>query len=333
MSRVSTFVLGAGALLIGVAVATPQRSQATREYARKEGKPCVYCHVNPKGGGDRNEKGIAYAKNGHSFSVPFVAETDPKTLPDFGTWVGPGGITFIKIPAGTFRMGTTDAQKEQLQKAGMWTVMDTVEQPAREVRISRPFLMSKTEVSQAQWKALMGDGNNPAAFKGDTLPIDSVSWGDAQGYCKALREKDSSGTYRLPTEAEWEYAARAGSEGLYGIGTDKTPITPDNLKSYAWMNGTAQNKTQPVGTKTANAWGLFDMQGNVWEWCQDAFSPTAYTELPAKDPLSKCATATERVLRGGCWFLDARAQRAALRGGNLPTYKSQYTGFRVVREL
>jgi formylglycine-generating enzyme required for sulfatase activity len=210
--------------------------------------------------------------------------------------------------------------------------MDAVEQPARDVRITRPFLLSKTEVTQAQWKALMG-GGSPSAFKGDTLPVENVTWGDTQTFCQALHDLDAGGKYRLPTEAEWEYAARAGSTDFYGMGADKSPISTANLQEYTWMNSNSGNKTQPVGTRRPNAWGFADMQGNVWEWCQDWYSPTAYSSLPAADPLFRSPAATERVLRGGCWYLDARAQRVSLRGGNLPTYKSQYAGFRVARDL
>jgi len=351
----SAAALGGLLALSALAVLTPERIQARPEYAKAEGKSCAYCHEDPKGGKRRNYRGRYYGQKMRSFAgfnnadeakkagvVPlpeegatlaaFKATTDPKLLPDFAEWVGPAGITFIKIPAGAFLRGTTDAQKAELQKAGVWTAMDAVEQPSREVRLTRPFLLSKTEVTQAQWKALM-NGANPSAFKGDTLPVENISWPETQAFCKALRDAEPNAFYRLPTEAEWEYVARAGSTDLYAMGADKTPITPATLKEYTWMNGTANNKTQPVGTKKPNAWGLHDMQGNVWEWCQDWYSPTSYASLPPADPLYKSTAATERVLRGGCWYLDSRAQRVALRGGNLPTYKSQYAGFRVVREL
>ena len=298
---------------------------------------------------------------------PFPAEpkppfTDPRNVPDFGEWQSPEGMVFIKIPAGSYVRGTTDAQKAALQKAGQWSPLNRVEQPAKTVTISRPFLLSKTEVTQKQWNALMvpppapvvlgKNGKplkpkvkpavNPAAFQngGDApnRPVENVSWNDAKSFCRTLRtasqaDGDTSGKYRLPTEAEWEYAARAGSPDLYPMGADKKPATPETLPSMVWMNANAQNTTHPVGQKTPNAWGLCDMAGNVWEWCEDAYSPTAYRDLPTTDPLYQSKFATERVMRGGCWFLDARAQRVGLRGGNLPTLKSQYVGFRVVREL
>ena len=288
---------------------------------------------------------------------PFV---DPRNVPDFGEWLSPEGIVFIKIPAGSYVRGTTDAQKAALQKAGQWSALNSVEQPAKTVTISRPFLLSKTEVTQKQWDDQMvpppaapqlgKNGKplrvkaivNPSAFKNTTeapnRPVENVSWNDAKLYCRTLRassqeDGDTTGKYRLPTEAEWEYAARAGSPDLYPMGPDKKPVTPETLGGMAWMNGNAANTTHAAGQKTPNAWGLCDMTGNVWEWCEDAYSPTAYRDLPANDPLYQSKFATERVMRGGCWFLDARAQRVGLRGGNLPTLKSQYVGFRVVREL
>ncbi len=174
---------------------------------------------------------------------------------------------------------------------------------------------------------------NPSSFKDPARPVETVSFDDVQNYINKLKEQSvGKGRYRLPSEAEWEYAARAGSAGLFGMGANQTPITPDNLRDYAWFTANAENKTQFVGKKAANAWGLHDMHGNVWEWCQDGYFPDFYASSPDADPVYT-GPATERVLRGGCWFLDVRAQRVALRGGSLPDAKSQYVGFRLVREL
>lgn len=266
---------------------------------------------------------------------PPAPVVDAASIPDFGVATF-AGIEFVRIPAGAYRRGTTDEQRAELEKAGQWAPMNAVEQPAREVRITRPFFLSKTEVTQEQWKQVMGEDPklNPSAFKGPDLPVDSVTWNDAQAFVKALGEKTKDGArYRLPTEAEWEYAARAGSDGLYGLGAGKTAITRENLPEFAWYSVNAQNKTQPVGKKKPNAWGLHDMLGNVWEWCEDAYATDFYASGPAENPLSRNPVATERVFRGGCWYLDTRAQRPALRAGNLPTFKSQYVGLRLVREL
>jgi formylglycine-generating enzyme required for sulfatase activity len=136
----------------------------------------------------------------------------------------------------------------------------------------------------------------------------------------------------LPTEAEWEYACRAGGGGFFGLASEGGPITFENLQDYAWFAANSGGQTQPVGKKRPNAWGFHDMHGNIWEWCADWFDPAFYEGASENDPL--CATvATEKVFRGGCWALDPQYLRNAVRGGNLPTYKSQYVGLRIVREL
>jgi formylglycine-generating enzyme required for sulfatase activity len=341
-------------------------------FAKKEGVSCAYCHVAAAGGGERNYRGKFYGEHMNTFvgfddaaeakkagvpvaakadqkpaslvppepELPPVAEVDARTLPDFARWQDPvSRLWFVKIPAGSYRRGTTDAHREELKKLGLWTAQMADEMPARTVQVSRPFLLSEKEVTQAEWRRVMltvenGRLSNPSAFKDDSKPVDSVAFPDAQLFCKTLKEKSGGkAVYRLPTEAEWEYAARAGSDGLFPIGADKQPITRERLPEFCWMNGTAKNATGAAGGRKANAWGLYDMLGNVWEWCQDSYAPDAYAILPERDPLSKNPNGTERVLRGGCWFLDARSQRPALRGGNLPTFKSQYVGLRLVREL
>jgi formylglycine-generating enzyme required for sulfatase activity len=253
------------------------------------------------------------------------------SLPDFGE-ITLDGIVFIKIPAGKYRRGTSEEVVTELTKRGWWRPQNRVEQPVQEVTLTRPFLLGKFEVTQDQWMAVMGEKKNPSAFKGGTLPVETVSYNDVQGFCKTLSEKTKA-VYRLPTEAEWEYAARAGGAGAFGMGADKQEITADSLGDYAWMNNNAGYKTHPVGQKKPNAWGLYDMLGNVWGWCEDGFSPTVYTAAPVTDPLFPPSQSTERVFRGGCYFLDGRAQRVAIRGGNLPAFKSPYVGFRLVREL
>lgn len=267
-----------------------------------------------------------------SHTAPTTPPPNLATLADFAE-VELDGIVFIKITAGTFSRGTTDAQRETLQKLGLWNPLFSVEQPAKEVRMTQPFLLGKYEVTQAQWVKVMGE-RNPSAFKGLTLPVETVSWNDTQVFCQKLSEQ-SKAKYRLPTEAEWEYAARAGDMGPFGLGADKQALTRDSLDQYTWMNANSGNKTHPVGEKKPNAWGVYDMLGNVWEWCLDGYAPDAYakTSDQAANPSFWSDAVTERVMRGGCWFLDHRAQRVAVRGGNLPTLKNAYVGFRLVREL
>ena len=378
------------ALIAAVLVAAlfPAAAHAFAKYAKAEEKPCSYCHISPAGGGSRNYRGVFYQQNGLSFAdfddvaeakkagveigpaaapppkslaAKTAADTTPPPEPasppvdlaavrDFEP-VTLDGIEFIKIPAGTFRRGTTDAQRAALEAAGLWTSQDAVEQPAREIRITKPFLLAKYETTQAQWRKVMagagppgkpgakmqgkGAANkaDPSSFKGDDRPVETVSWNEVQEFLSQLTKRSGGAArYRLPTEAEWEYACRAGSSNTFGMGADKTPITVQTLPDYAWLSGNANNETHPVGQRKPNAWGLYDMHGNVWEWCQDGFSPRFYATSPAADPVYT-GPATERVLRGGSWFLEARSLRCAVRGGNLPEFKSQYAGFRIVREL
>src|SRR5262249_4981511 len=154
----------------------------------------------------------------------------------------------------------------------------------------KSFEMGKYEVTQEQWQAVMS--NNPSHFKGANLPVDTVSWNDAQEYIKRLNAQNDGYTYRLPTEAEWEYACRAGRMGDY----------TESLDEMAWYERNSANETHPVGQKKANGWGLYDMQGNVSEWCQDWFAEDYYSHSPSIDPTgpktSKDLPMEMRVLRG-----------------------------------
>jgi formylglycine-generating enzyme required for sulfatase activity len=178
------------------------------------------------------------------------------------------------------------------------------------------------EVTQAQWKALMG--NSPSSFQGDDLPVEQVSWEDCQKFLAKLTGKVGQGlTCRLPTEAEWEYACRAGSQGEYCFGDDER-----SLGEYAWYFANSEGKTHPVGQKKPNAWGLYDMHGNVWEWCADwygdCYSPSAATD--PKGPASGMA----RVLRGGSWYCYPELCRSADRFRLKPAHRTTLSGLRVV---
>jgi formylglycine-generating enzyme required for sulfatase activity len=173
------------------------------------------------------------------------------------------GIEFILIPAGSFTMGSNDG--------------DSDEKPPHTVTISRPFYIGKYEVTQKQWVIIMG--NNPSGFKGGNNPVENVSWNDVQEFIRKLNAKEGTTAYRLPTEAEWEYACRAGSTTKYCFGNDKS-----QLGQYAWYEKNSDNKTHPVGQLQANAWGLYDMHGNVWEWCEDWYGEDYYSSSPSTDP-------------------------------------------------
>jgi formylglycine-generating enzyme required for sulfatase activity len=176
-----------------------------------------------------------------------------------------------------------------------------------------------TEVTQAQYEAVMG--TNPSHFKGATNPVEEVTWNDATEFCKKLSEKTRQAV-RLPTEAEWEYACRAGGNTGFSFGD-----ADDRLGDYAWYRANSGDTTHPVAQKKPNAWGLYDMHGNVWEWCADWYGD--YPKGAVTDPQGPAA-GTARVLRGGGWSSDPTYCRSALRRGSSPGRRSGDFGFRVV---
>ncbi|MEM8485576.1 MAG: SUMF1/EgtB/PvdO family nonheme iron enzyme [Bacteroidota bacterium] len=211
---------------------------------------------------------------------------------------------FIEIPAGTFMMGSED------------------ERPVHEVHITQPFFLSKIEVTQAWWYAVMG--NNPSYRKGADLPVEQVSWEDVQAFMDSLNVlSDCDGCYRLPSEAEWEYAARAGTSTAYSFGDNAS-----DLGGYGWYSENSGGGTQPVGTKSPNPWGLYDMHGNVWEWVQDWYG--SYPDSSVTDPPGP-ESGSSRVIRGGGWFYFARSARSAFRNGWRPDGRNYGVGFRVLR--
>ncbi|MCX5846264.1 MAG: SUMF1/EgtB/PvdO family nonheme iron enzyme [Deltaproteobacteria bacterium] len=216
---------------------------------------------------------------------------------------------FVLISAGTFMMGSPEDEPKRLSN-------ETLHQ----VTISKPFYMQTTEVTQGQWKKVMG--NNPSYSGDDNLPVEKVSWNDVQKFIRKLNKMEGTNKYRLPTEAQWEYAYRAGSTTVYFFGND-----PDRLDEYAWYGNNSGAKTQPVEQKKPNAWGLYDMQGNVMEWCQDWFD--AYPSHSVTDPCGPPKGAY-RVHRGGCWGSYASHCRAASRSLSAPDDRFR-SGFRLLR--
>ena len=214
-------------------------------------------------------------------------------------------MEFVWIPAGEFRMGSTSSDARD------W------EQPVTQVRISRGFWLGKYEVTQSEWQGVMG--TNPSKFSGcGQCPVERVSWEDVQEFIRRLNAVDGAGTYRLPTEAEWEYAARAGTTGdRYG-----------NVDAIAWYYGNNGERTHPVGQKAANAWGLHDMLGNVWEWVGDWRG--GYPGGSVTDPRGP-VSGSDRVLRGGGWGYGAWFCRSSWRGGSTPGHRSSRRGFRLLR--
>lgn len=221
------------------------------------------------------------------------------------------GMEFVLIPAGVFMMGC-DKDREKCSQAN--------ESPRHEVIISRPFYMGKYEVTQAEWMAVMG--SNPSKFKGNTRPVENVSWNEIQEFIRKLNQMERTDRYRLPTEAEWEYAARAGSSAVYSFGSDV-----EQLEKYAWY-GEDRNSgsTHPVGQLEPNRWGLYDIHGNVSEWVQDWYD--SYSEGTQMDPKGS-SSGEYRVLRGGSWYHDVESSRSTYRGTRWPYDRYETYGFRV----
>jgi formylglycine-generating enzyme required for sulfatase activity len=221
------------------------------------------------------------------------------------------GMEFVLIPAGSFTMGADNNFEEA----------NDSETSARRVTISKAFYLGKYEVTQAQWEAVMGD--NPSEFAGRNNPVENVSWDDAQEFIKKLNQKEGGNKYRLPTEAEWEYAARAGTTSVYSFGDDA-----EALGRYAWYDSNSSDATHPVGQKEPNGWGLYDMHGNVWEWVQDWYDEKYYSGSPGTDPRGP-SSGSFRVNRGGSWDADASGCRSADRNGNTPGNRICDLGFRL----
>ncbi len=218
------------------------------------------------------------------------------------------GMTMVLIPAGTFTMGSPPGEG-----------MRQPEERMHQVRITRPFRIDATEVTQKQWLALMNF--NRSDNLGDSLPVENISWKDAVEFCRRLSEREGK-TYRLPTEAEWEYACRAGSEDAFSGSDDPTRI--------AWYDANSSGKTHPVGSLLPNSWGLFDMHGNVAEWCADYYAP--YPDQEKFDDPAGPSKGRARVIRGGSWKHFLPALRSAARSSAPASYQLGYVGFRVVME-
>jgi len=233
------------------------------------------------------------------------------------TYTNSLGMTFNLIPAGTFMMGSPE---DELGRS------DYFDETLHQVTLTQSYYMQTTEVTQGQWKAVMG--SNPSYFSecGDNCPIETVSWDDAQEFITKMNQR-GEGTYRLPTEAEWEYAARAGSTTAFANGgiTDIGCGDP-NLDAIGWYCGNANRTTHPVMQKQANAYGLSDMSGNVWEWCQDCHGN--YPTGSVTDPTGS-SSGSARVIRGGSWFSHAGRCRSADRSGSWPGYRDHDLGFRL----
>ncbi len=218
------------------------------------------------------------------------------------------GMEFVLVEAGTFMMGSTSG--------------DSDEKPVHQVTLTKDYYIGKYEVTQKQWVAVMG--SNPSNWKGDNLPVEQVSWNDIQEFITKLNQKEGTDKYRLPTEAEWEFVARGGnkSKGYTYSGSN-------SIGEIAWYEDNAGGKTHEVGTKKANELGIYDMSGNVGEWCSDLYG--AYSSAAVSDPTG-ASRGSYRVCRGGFWLVNDPYCRVVDRRGTNPSYRLYYDGFRIVME-
>lgn len=239
------------------------------------------------------------------------------------------GMKFMKIPEGEFMMGSS------LDTEGR----DSDESPLHKVTIKKPFYMGKFEVTQKQWREVMG--SNPSYFEGDNLPVERVSWNDVQVFIKKLNEIEGTNKYHLPSEAEWEYACRAETTTRYSFGD-----ADSELKDYGWYSDYAtaeewqqnfskivnEGSTHAVGQKKPNPWRLYDMHGNVWEWCQDTWHDN-YDGAPSDGSAWENGNNSSRVCRGGGWANRAWGCLSSNRYMGAPDGRNRILGFRVLKEI
>ena len=218
-------------------------------------------------------------------------------------------IDMVKVEAGTFMMGATSEKENPYS----W------EKPVHQVTLTNDYYIGKYEVTQALWQSVMG--SNPSEFKGDNLPVEQVSWNDGQEFISKLNRMTGR-KFRLPTEAEWEYAARGGkkSRGYQYSGSS-------NISDVAWYDENSGSKTRPVGTKQANELGIYDMTGNVWEWCQDWYG--SYVSSSQTNPIG-AVSGSLRVVRGGGLYSNAWTCRSSFRNRGTPDYRGNNGGLRLV---
>ena len=227
------------------------------------------------------------------------------------------GMRFIKVEPGRFVMGSpvNESGREAQEKQ-------------HNVSLSRPFWLGAFEVTQRQWQLVMGA--NPSHFRldGDSRPVENVTWFEVQDFLARLTRQGAGSRFRLPTEAEWEYACRAGSAAAYGTGPALTHADA-NFAESPESAAEGRGETKDVGSFPPNAWGFHDMHGNVWEWTADEYCP--YADEAVTDPVSACHSPL-KVIRGGSWYFGADSARCALRYTHRPQDRGFSLGFRVVRE-
>jgi len=229
------------------------------------------------------------------------------------SFVNTVGIRMVLIPAGEFEMGSSKSESWRYD-----------EEKLHPVKITKPFYLAATEVTQAQFEAVMR--KNPSYYKGASQPVEHVTWFDALEFCRRLNFMDGR-AYRLPTEAEWEYACRAGTDDKFYSGDNDA-----DLFKAAWVGGVSSSHTHPVAKLAPNNFGLFDMLGNVYEWCGDYYDANYYLKSPKINPAGP-SQGTERVIRGGAYNEYLQNVRCAYRTGKDPTKTQANLGFRIACDV
>lgn len=275
--------------------------------------------------------------------VPLGGDESPLVRPNSELYINSIGMEFSLIPAGSFVMGSPDGTGDTSHRPVNNEELDRANSERQHiVNISKNFYMQTTEVTQAQYLQVMG--NNPAHFSvsgpgadcGLDCPVERVSWNDAQNFINALNASENrincnavlNTCYSLPTESQWEYAARGATVSAFYNGAITTDIGNDpNLNLIAWYFINSDNTTHPVAQKAPNQWGLYDMSGNVGEWCEDFYAD--YPDGPVTDPVGPASTSS-RTLRGGSWLGDASGARSASRGAIVLNSSGYTNGFRIV---
>ncbi|MFC1683314.1 formylglycine-generating enzyme family protein [Candidatus Zixiibacteriota bacterium] len=248
------------------------------------------------------------------------------------------GMKLVYIPAGEFMMGSRETPKEVVQTEGGKVEWYLREHPIHHVEITNGFYMGITEITQEQYQAVLNE--NPSKYRGNHLPVENVTWKDAVRFCEVLSKIEKK-TFRLPTEAEWEYACRAGADTRFAFGDDYDAVhkhmnycDSSNTCGYWWQDREHDDgfdRTSPVKNFEPNAFGLYDMHGNVWEYCSDWYDHDYYASSPEVDPKGP-PSGQYRVLRGGSWHDGPAYCRAAFRNRNEPDYTCDDNGFRIALE-
>lgn len=281
----------------------------SRNSTKPKAKPKTEQAAKPAPGKKKTNKPTKPSASQRTSAASSSASSSRQSISSQSFTVNGVSFDMMYVKGGTFTMGATSEQGSEA---------DSDEKPTHSVTLSS-FYICKYEVTQALWKAVMG--SNPSSFKGDNLPVETVSWDDCQTFIRKLNAMTGK-NFRLPTEAEWEFAARGGnnSRGYKYAGSN-------NIETVAWYDDNSGSKTHVVGTKSPNELGIYDMSGNVLEWCQDWKG--SYSSASQTNPTG-ASSGSRRVLRGGSWYYGAGSCRSSNRDSGTPGYRDDDCGLRLV---